>query len=150
MMVKLRIAYMSFFGNSRMCAEALRDELSKNNEVEMVSIAEGAKGSEGTEAVIICSPVRAGNLVRKTRNFLKTLVDEDSLRYALVVTHSTPLDSMWSPVKPVTRHSRSLNESGLVPMAEPLYIEVKNNKGPIDPEYKERIARHVESMGLSS
>ena len=147
-MVKIRIAYMSFFGNSELCAEALRDELSKNNDVDMVSIADGAKGSEGAELVIICSPVRAGNLVRKTRNFLKTLAGEGSLQYALVVTHSTPLDSMWSPVKPVTKHMRSLNDSGLVPIADPLYIEVKNNKGPIDAEYREKIVHYVESMGL--
>lgn len=147
-MVKVRIAYMSFFGNSKLCAEALRDELSNKNVVDMISIAEGAQGSEGAELVIICSPVRAGNLVKKTRNFMKTLAKESPSKYAFVVTHSMKLDGMWSPVKPVNKHMKFLNESGFIQMSDPLYIEVKANKGPIDPEYRDKIAHYVKNLNL--
>ena len=139
-MEKVRIAYMTYLGNNKKVAEALGVELSGRYEIEMASISDGASGSGGADLVVVCGPVRMGNLVRKTRKYLKSLAKEGGFRYALVVTHASELnDDKFNPIKPTKKWMSFLKESGIESAHEPLYLQVKDIKGSLKEGYLDNI-----------
>ncbi|MDD3398659.1 MAG: hypothetical protein PHW93_03565 [Candidatus Methanomethylophilaceae archaeon] len=146
-MMKVRVAYMTYLGNNQKAAEALRDELSDRYEVDLVSISEGASGSGGADLVVVCSPVRMGNLVRKSRRFLKSLAKEGGLKYALVVTHASELtDEKFNPIKPTKKWMAILDEAGNRLISEPLYLQVTDIKGSLKEGYEQKIEQFASNL----
>jgi len=130
-MKNVLIAYMSYFGNSRNCAELFLKELeSRGLGTELISIKDGQTPSDEWDTVVIFSPVRMANIVGRTRKFAKRL-NSPGKRFALVISHGADLDQKFSPVRPTDKLSKRLTDKGMISAAEPTFVKVASGEGPL-------------------
>ncbi len=145
-MKNVLISYMSYFGNSRKCAGLFDEDLkSRGFETQLISIKDNEKPSGEWDTLIVFSPVRMGNVVGKTRKFIRKL-DCSGKNFALVISHGADLDHRFSPVKPTEKLQVRMTEKGMLKVADPTYIKVVSNEGPPVEGFEDTLGELADSL----
>jgi flavodoxin len=146
MMKNVLIAYMSYFGNSRSCAECFRSELeSRDIGTELISIKDGETPAEEWDTVVIFSPVRMGNIVGKTRRFVRKL-NYPGKRFALVISHGADIGRKFSPVKPAEKLRKRMSDKGMLCASKPVYVKVASGEGPLVEGYDMKLRELADTL----
>ena len=138
------IAYMTYYGNNRKCAELFAQILdSKSIPFELISLRDGQKPSKDWELLTLFAPVRIGNIVVKARRFLKR-IDGSGKGIAMVITHGADLDATgfearFVPVKPSEKLLARVVEKGMTKAADITYIKIQDQKGPPEEGFEEKL-----------
>jgi len=88
--MKILIACFSQTGNTMQIAEAIHQEISQSNEVDLVKVEEiNADKMGGYDLVFIGSPIHAGGLAGPVKELLDALPENPSFKLAAFITHAS-------------------------------------------------------------
>ncbi len=136
------VAYDSVYGNTKLVAEAIADQLkTEGHEVELVALGSGSGTASGGDFMFIGSPTRVGRMTRPTKEFINGLdVGIWSNRPIVAFDTVGPLPKEEEKRKKwleridksaATRIQDLARERGLKVHPEPLHIAVTGFKGPL-------------------
>jgi hypothetical protein len=145
---RIIIAFSSWFGNGRTAAATLARECTARGAVvtEIDLLADAPpRPREVTaaewDAAVIVTPVRAGMIVRPARRFARFVARRRGAEVAVVVTHAAPFDHFFSPTKPTGRLVKRLRRRKVTLLADPVYLQVRTQEGPLPGDYAERMVQ---------
>ena len=131
------IIYHTRFNNNAMIAEALSDTLETKGygvSIHPVSEADPAE-IPASDLYIIGSPTQIGTLPIKMEQFLNLLKIPERKDFAVFATYAEP--GSKTPAK-ITAAMEALKA---VPVTEPLMLNVKDLRGPLEEEWESRVEK---------
>jgi len=147
-MSKVSIAYYTKYGNNRIAMEYMTERLEgKGHEVSMLSVTEASPESlPPADLYVFSSGIHASRPPGKYRKFLKKASLPPGSRYALVITHASPEDQgTFGPSKSAKITGGILADKGAEQVGL-LTLRVKDMKGPLPDEYREKIDSFIEEV----
>jgi len=138
------VAYDTYYGNTKIVAEAIADQLkAEGHEAELRNVREADPVSMQGDFMFVGSPIRMGSVTGRTKRFVKKL-DTAVWRDKPIVVFTT---TGMMPKEPATDKQKqsfkkwALNAGiklrdmakgrGLSPVESYLWVEVKDSKGPL-------------------
>jgi len=141
------VAFMTYHGNN----EAIADALSKGFEDAGCEVSlhpirrTGPRDLPEHDLLVISSPVRMGNVVRRTRRFVKGL--PSGSRVAMVITHASERDgSRYSPDRPASELVASMRSRGVDVVTGTRFLRVLDAKGPLEEGWEDELSGLVDSL----
>lgn len=139
------VVYDSVYGNTKLVAEAIADQLkSEGHEAEMISLREGSGGPAAGDFMFVGSPTRIGRMTKKAKEFVEEL-DREHWKNRPIVAFDTvgPLPEDEEKRKKwlsrieksaATRMQELARRQGLRVHQEVLHVPVTGFKGPLAPD----------------
>jgi methylmalonyl-CoA mutase cobalamin-binding subunit len=148
---RIIIGFSSWFGNGRTAAAELAKECEDRGATVILAdlLANGdAPAADAAEwdAAVIVAPVRAGMIVRPARRFARAVSRRRGASVAVVITHAAPFDHFFSPTKPTGRLVARLRRRGATLLADPVYLQVQTQEGPLPGNYAASMAELAKTL----
>ncbi|MBW1642176.1 MAG: flavodoxin domain-containing protein [Deltaproteobacteria bacterium] len=88
--MKILVTYFSQTENTKQVAEAIHQETSQSNEVDLKKVEEtNADTLSGYDAVFVGSPIHAGGLAAQVKELLEALPQNPKFKLAAFITHAS-------------------------------------------------------------
>ncbi|MCJ7772103.1 MAG: flavodoxin family protein [Desulfobacterales bacterium] len=88
--MKVLVTYFSQTGNTKLIADAILQEVSQSNEVDLIKIEETDPGTLSEyDAVFVGSPIHAGGLAAQVKELLEALPQNPKFKLAAFITHAS-------------------------------------------------------------
>jgi Flavodoxin domain len=141
--MKGTIVYDSYYGNTKMVAQAIAEQLrAEGDEADLRSVRERQKTPPDGDILFLGSPVRMGSVTGRVKKYVKKL-DETEWKDRPVVVFTTIL-ALPEDATDAQRHSHDAYDigaglklgelarsRGLRAIEDPLWVEVRGMKGPL-------------------
>ncbi len=143
--MRISIIYESKYGNGKICVEYLKNAFSKKgHDAQTFSVIDIKPDSlPKADLYIFSAPTHVGGPPRKIKKFLKKLkIDQDGLKYALMVTHMAP----EIEINTMDVMEDTLQSKGFKKINDGIRIKVNGIKGPLDIGYEKKIDEFVNNL----
>ena len=146
-MSKVSIAYFTKYVNNRTAMEYMKERLeAEGHEVAMLSVTDARPDSlPPADLYVFSSGIHASRPPGKYRKFLKK-ASLRGARYALVITHASPEDQGTFGPSKSARITGGILEAKGAEQVGLLTLRVKDMKGPLPDDYRERIDSFIEKV----
>ncbi|RKX95019.1 MAG: hypothetical protein DRZ90_10940 [Spirochaetes bacterium] len=136
------IIYHTRFGNNAKVSCSISDELENRGYGVSIHPIEEAEPTEipAADLYIVGSPTQIGTLPVKMSQFLQLLKIPEGKNFAVFTTYAEP--NSKTPEK-ITAAMKALKA---VPVIEPLILNVKDLKGPLEDEWESRVVEWCKSL----
>jgi menaquinone-dependent protoporphyrinogen IX oxidase len=138
------VAYDSYYGNTKLVAEAIADELkAEGHEAELRDVKQDYPGDPQGDIMFVGSPIRMGSVTGRVKRYVKRL-DKVSWKDKPIVVFTTVAAAPKEPLTDKQRQSydrwalnagRKLRDlakaKGLSALDNYLWVEVRTEKGPL-------------------
>lgn len=141
--MKALVIYDSNFGNTKKIAESIAEKLGKG--VKVLHVSDFSKKElEGTELLVVGSPVNGWRPTERINNFLASF-SKVQLEGIKAASFDTRMKSFLSG-SASSKISSRLQKAGAEIIAEPQAFIVKGSKGPLSDGEIEKAAKWAESL----
>ena len=153
--MKVLVAYDTYYGNTRLVAEAIADEFkSAGFEAEIRNLKEDFQSPPQGDILVIGTPIRMAHVPRPAKRFVKRL-DKESWKGKPIITFTTIGPIKENPTEkerettqkwgynPGLKFKELVKSRGFSAIEPVLYVEVKDLKGPLVDTGIERARRYV-------
>ncbi len=136
------IIYHTRFGNNAKISSTISDELESKGYGVSIHPIEEAQPTEipAADLYIVGSPTQIGTLPVKMDHFLQLFKIPEGKHFAVFATYAEP--NSKTPEK-ITAAMKALNA---IPVTEPLMLNVKDLKGPLEDEWEFHVAEWCKSL----
>jgi len=160
--MKAVVVYDTYYGNTKLVAEAIVEQIkSEGHEAELRNVREDYPTPPQGDFAFVGSPIRMGDVTRRTRKFVKKLdssVWKDKPVVAFVTigkpkenpTEKEKANFQKISIGPGLEFRDMIKDRGLAAYGQVLYVEVKDGwKGPLVEDGIEKTKRFVHDFLLT-
>ncbi len=129
------VIYHTRFGNNARVSSRISDELESKGYGVSIHPIEEAQPAEipAADLYIVGSPTQIGTLPVKMEHFLQLLKIPKGKKFAVFATYAEPNSKTPGKITAVMEALKA------VPVTEPLLLNVKDLKGPLEDEWESRV-----------